>query len=133
MNSDNQSVPIQPVFSAFLAEPIGQETNGMQLSLLSALTRLGVDPWEEASRLAQMPQVAAAKALVAMLTRLPAGDWSQGDCVVFADRLVLKLPSRSSVRNVEGGDGQARIPQRLVWPALMGLLLVVLWIAWAPG
>ena len=33
----------------FLFASVGDEQNGMPLSVLSALTRLGVDPWEEAA------------------------------------------------------------------------------------
>jgi hypothetical protein len=35
----------------FLFAPVGEEQNGVTLSVVSALTRLGVDPWEEAARL----------------------------------------------------------------------------------
>ena len=33
----------------FLFASVGDEQNGMPLSVISALTRLGVDPWEEAA------------------------------------------------------------------------------------
>jgi hypothetical protein len=36
----------------FLFAAIGHEQNGMQLNVVSGLTRLGLDPWEEAARLA---------------------------------------------------------------------------------
>jgi hypothetical protein len=39
-------------FDAFLFAPVGEERNGMLLSVLSALARLDVDPWQEAARLA---------------------------------------------------------------------------------
>ena len=35
----------------FLFAAVGDEPNGMPLSVISALTRLGVDPWDEAARL----------------------------------------------------------------------------------
>ena len=40
---------------SFLAS-IGEERKGMQLSVLSALARMNVDPREEAARLAAMPR-----------------------------------------------------------------------------
>jgi hypothetical protein len=42
-------------FDDFLFAPIGEDGNGMLLSVLSALARLGFDPWEEAAKLAQLP------------------------------------------------------------------------------
>jgi hypothetical protein len=35
-------------FGAFLFASIGEESNGMALSVISALARLGIDPWQEA-------------------------------------------------------------------------------------
>src|ERR1700731_341397 len=43
-------------YNQFLYAPICDEANGMQLSVLSALARMDVDPWEEATRLAAMPK-----------------------------------------------------------------------------
>jgi hypothetical protein len=34
-------------YDYFLFAPICEEANGMQLSVLSALARMDVDPWEE--------------------------------------------------------------------------------------
>ena len=42
-------------FDNFLLAPIGDDNNGMQLSVLSALARLNVDPWEQAATLALLP------------------------------------------------------------------------------
>jgi hypothetical protein len=35
---------------------VGDEQNGMPLSVVSAFTRLGLDPWEEGARLATLPK-----------------------------------------------------------------------------
>ena len=42
-------------FDDFLFAPIGDDRNDMPLSVLSALARLDVDPWEEAAELARWP------------------------------------------------------------------------------
>ena len=42
-------------FDKFLGAPIGEGRNGTPLSVLSALARLDVDPWQEAASLARMP------------------------------------------------------------------------------
>ena len=50
---------IGPEFEKFLCAPIGADRNGTGLSVLSALARLNVDPWQEATSLARMPREAA--------------------------------------------------------------------------
>jgi hypothetical protein len=39
-----------PEFENFLFAPIGEDSNGMVLSVLSALARLDIDPWQEAAK-----------------------------------------------------------------------------------
>ena len=41
-------------FDDFLFASIGEERNGMLLSVVSALARLNVDPWQGAANLAQL-------------------------------------------------------------------------------
>ena len=43
-------------FDDFLFAPIGEDGNDTPLSVLSALARLDVDPWEEAAELARLPR-----------------------------------------------------------------------------
>jgi hypothetical protein len=71
----------------FLFASVGDEPNGMPLTVISALTRLGVDPWDEAARLAALPKVLAAEALAPMIARLPIGRSSRSDDVAVARRL----------------------------------------------
>ena len=54
----------------FLFAAIGNEQNGMPLNVVSGLTRLGLDPWEEAAQLAALPRAAAAEALAPIIARL---------------------------------------------------------------
>jgi hypothetical protein len=98
-------------FNDFLYAPIGSERNGMTLSLLSALVRLNVDPWEEAAGLSQLPKHTAAQKLASLIARLPPGAWSQGDCYAIADRLIelLPRPSGSNASSPEEDRGSRRI------------------------
>src|SRR4051794_1793417 len=64
----------------------------MTLSVLSVLARLGVDPWQEAERLAKLPQTAAADGLAQMIAAMPASLWSLPDATTIATRLVALLP-----------------------------------------
>ena len=54
-------------YNDFLFATICEEANGMRLSILSALARMNVDPWEEAARLASMPKAIAEQTLVSTL------------------------------------------------------------------
>jgi len=47
---------IGPEFDEFLRAPIGADRNGTSLSVLSALARLNVDPWQEATSLRECPE-----------------------------------------------------------------------------
>jgi hypothetical protein len=87
---------INSEFNEFLFAPVGEEKNGIELTVLSALTRLGLDPWREAARLSSLPREAAARALAAAIATLPEGDWLVSDCRVIAARLVDRLPGRSA-------------------------------------
>ncbi len=58
-------------FDRFLYAPVGEERNGMSLSVLSALARLEMDPWQEAATLTKMPAQDATVRLASLLSSLP--------------------------------------------------------------
>jgi hypothetical protein len=79
-------------FNEFLFASIGDGGNGMPLSVVSALARLEIDPWQEAARLAALPKALAASALDGLIRRLPAGGWDPADTGKIAARLIKLLP-----------------------------------------
>ena len=79
-------------FDSFLFAPIGEEKNGMLLSVLSALARKDIDPWREAARLSRLPRAAASDSLCAMIAALPAEVAHPADPRSIAERLVALLP-----------------------------------------
>ena len=81
----------------FLFASVGDEQNGMPLSVISALTRLGLEPWEEAARLAALPKALAAEALAAMIARLSLAWGQRSDNLAIAQRVVGLLPMRGQV------------------------------------
>jgi hypothetical protein len=90
-------------FDEFLGASIGEDRNGMGLTILSALARLDVDPWEEATSLAPMPRNAAVvrlKALIDALPREPAIDISAG--TIATDLLALLPRDKLNVRSPDG-------------------------------
>ncbi|HXP97644.1 MAG TPA: hypothetical protein VN809_13090 [Telmatospirillum sp.] len=83
-------------FNDFLFASVGEEKSGLPLTVLSALTRLGVDPWGEAARLAGLPKEKATQALATAIALLPEGDWKSADSWAIATRLVTRLPVRGA-------------------------------------
>ena len=104
-------------YNAFLHAEVGEEANGTKLTVLTALTRLGVDPWLEAARLADLPRDVAVTALAAAIARLPEGNWKAADVEAIAMRLAHFLPTHSSAplaqpapRAQSRGTGTAAAP-----------------------
>ena len=58
-------------FDAFLFAPIGDDPNGIPLSLASALARQDIDPWKEATSLARLPLAVATTRLEALIAAVP--------------------------------------------------------------
>lgn len=79
-------------YNAFLFATVGEEKEGVPLSVFSALTRLGFDPWHEAARLTALPRETAARAFAVTIAMLPEGDWDAADSEAIAARLVNWLP-----------------------------------------
>lgn len=57
-------------FDRFLYASVGEDINGVPLTVLSALARADVDPWEEASKLTQLPPASAVTQLASLLGAL---------------------------------------------------------------
>jgi hypothetical protein len=79
-------------FDNFLFAPISDDRNGMVLSVVSALARLDVDPWQEAAELTRLPGDAATERLSLLIATLPAGSPMLWDPKIIAARLVALLP-----------------------------------------
>lgn len=122
----------QSEFNAFLFAPVGEEKTGLPLTVLSALSRLGIDPWGEAARLASLPVDAAVQALSAAIARLPVGDWKPSDTSTIAARLVAFLPRRGVLGVSQASDRRESAsiskivltwPKPAVWLALLAIAI----------
>ena len=71
---------------------MAKNKNGVTLSDVSALKRLGVDPWEEAARLALLPKARAAETLAKLIARLPIRRTQPLDDLAISRRLVELWP-----------------------------------------
>jgi hypothetical protein len=83
-------------FDAFLFAHIGEEKNGMLLSVLSALARLDLDPWREAAELARMPQQTARQRLTSLIVALPNQPPTRPEPETISARLIALLPRAAS-------------------------------------
>lgn len=81
--------------SEFLFAPVGTEANGMTLSVVSVLARLGNDPWLEAARLATLPKSEATERLARSIASLPTSIWTLPAATAIAVRLITLLPTQS--------------------------------------
>ena len=89
--------PMLPEFDAFLFASVGEEVDGLPLSVLSALARLGLDPWDEAARLARLTRETAANQLAKMIGGLHDRRWSASEAWRIASGLVERLPIAGAV------------------------------------
>jgi hypothetical protein len=119
--------------NGFLFASLGQEKSGAPLTVLSALTRLDIDPWAEGARLAALPREAAARALATLIARFPQDCWSASDVSEVARRLVELLPKPSALLPVRSAGGRPwRFRRPLIWLIGLGLGLVLIAVA-VPG
>jgi hypothetical protein len=79
-------------FDAFLFSAIGDDRNGMPLSVVSLMARRDLDPWQEAARLAAMPADAATRRLDSLIRALPDQPLTLPDSGTIAIRLIALLP-----------------------------------------
>jgi hypothetical protein len=89
--------PMLPEFDAFLFASVGEELDGMPLSVLSALARLGLEPRDEAARLAHLTRDAAADQLARTIARLSDRRWSVSEAHTIASALIERLPTANAV------------------------------------
>lgn len=116
-------------YDPFLQAEVGEDRTGATVTVLSALARLGLEPWTEARELALLGRDAAQKRLKAHLSAIsdiPALGLASGS---VATKLVSLLPDRASVRVSKSPDTPTdKRPQiRIAWVimALIGLLILV--------
>jgi hypothetical protein len=104
-------------YDPFLEAPLGEQPNGMPVSVFSALARLGIEPRREAERLAQLSENAAAAALEGMIAQVSDGHWIASDAKNLAKRAIELLPTRRTKIEApaEGGPSAAATRRKQAW------------------
>ena len=130
--------PAHPELEAFLYAEIGQDPQGLPLTVQSALARIGADPRSEADRLRKLPRDAAMRAMTDMIEALPEGSWTTADVRQLADGLLARLPNRKDRLVSTAGSGASAQMGRLaskpvsamrmaIYAAFAALLLLFVW------
>jgi hypothetical protein len=124
----------KPDFQDFLYAPLDANRDEMPLSVLSALARLGIDPWTEAAELTELPIDAAKERLASLLARLPGGCWAQAESRIIVSRLVQLLPHHRAPKVRSPVQSKART--KLTRPVVAKLLIIAAltaaaWLAFA--
>ncbi len=105
----------------------------MLLSVLSALARLDVDPWQEAAKLALLPGETATQRLAALIAALPDGPSVHRDPGTIAARLIALLPRRAESntpsRETLRGVGAATNFQTVRWLILVNATFLAFMVA----
>jgi hypothetical protein len=79
-------------FDAFLYASVEDRSDGPLLSVLSALARLDIDPWQEAATLTRMSRDKAVWRMAALIETLPGEPSAHLNAKTIATRLVALLP-----------------------------------------
>ena len=122
--------PMLPEFDSFLYASVGDEVDGVPVSVLSALSRLGLDPRDEAARLSHLTKETAADQLARMIAGLSDRRWTLSEARGIAGRLIERLPASTTTGKPDRFDtGAAPTPrsepsQFLVYLALLIALVV---------
>lgn len=117
-------------YDKFLHSPIGDDRRGIGVTVLSMLTRLGIDPWREAADLAAMPEGEAHKklgALMARFTDVPSWVPSRDDVVL---RLLASLPQRSFSGKSPLGDPSSKTLLNILGTPLYIVLVIAPFLAY---
>ena len=116
-------------FDAFLYAAVGEDRNGNTVTVLSALARLGLEPWQAASELAALTGEEARNRLDGLLTRLRDVPALGQDHAAIARRLIALLPNAAAV--AAGGATQRAVPAgRLGTGVVIALLMLFVYLVY---
>jgi len=119
-------------FDAFLFAPLGEDRNGVPLSVISLLARMNLDPWQEAGDLAALPAEAAASRLAVSFDSLTDPILRQANSRAMILGLLALLPRaspavipapRATMAAVAAPDFRARIGAAIVIMSAIALLV----------
>ena len=84
--------PLRPDLDEFLFAAVGAERDGVPLTMISTLARLGLDPWDEAARLSSLQKRDAIEQLARLIAELPGTSRPLTEAREIAGGLIERLP-----------------------------------------
>ncbi|OSQ27674.1 hypothetical protein TH468_20195 [Thalassospira sp. MCCC 1A03138] len=112
----SSSIGLDTKYDQFLQMPVGDDSKGTSVTVLSMLARLGLDPWQEASDLAALPRKSAWErldGLVARFTDVPSVIAGRAEAV---SRMIAGLPGGELVDRTR----QASASKGTILPDILG-------------
>jgi hypothetical protein len=111
-------------FNAFLFAPIGKNSDGMQVSVISGLAQSELDPWAEATELALLPARSAVDRLAFLIGKMPNEGWAYPNPAAVAPGLIALLPKQFSGKaSVRTFGGLMNSKSWWVYAAIMSFVL----------
>ena len=119
----------------FLYAFVGEDRDGFMVTVLSTLARLGLDPWNEASELADLSEEAAGARLGVLLAGFRDVPALTVETEPITRKLIALLPDRAMPRaRSQAGSSQSKTPMGLgVWIFAIAFLVVMLARFYIPG
>jgi len=118
-------------FDPFLFAAISEDRHGQLLSVISALARSDLDPWQEAVGLARMSRDVATARLSRLIAALPGEPTARGSADAIAGQLIALLP-RTVGPAPELGQSAAPaavVPQKVRFGVALCALVVMIGIS----
>jgi hypothetical protein len=117
--------PFRPDLNNFLFAAVGEERNGIPLSMISALAQLDLDPWDEARRLSTLAKHEAVERLTELILRLPGLRRPSAEARQIAVGLVDVLPTHNGAaepaEEPRRGRSQNTAPGKAFWLICLAL------------
>jgi hypothetical protein len=119
-------------YEPFLYAAMGEDRRGTSVTVLSMLARLGVNPWGEASDLADLPEGAAQHRLEALMARFNDVQTNGPGRSLTVSKLLAFLPQRAGTPRpaLNGASARLTVPtQRSPVYWIVAAALVLAWVA----
>jgi len=116
--------PVLPEMDSFLFASVDDEMASIPLSVLSALSRLDLDPRDEAMRLSRLTRDAASDQLARIIARLPDRHRTSLEAGRIATRLVALLPPTN--KHAEHAQPSGAVGHRISPRATLSLICLAL-------
>lgn len=123
-------------YEQFLYAPVGEDRNGIVVSVLSTLARLGLDPWSETAELVTLGRDAARERLGLLLSRfrdVPALGRDHGQVARELILLLPEVPPAQALKRAASTVSGGRLGSGgTIW-AILAIFFVVMQILFVGG